>query len=69
MQKQKVTEVREVFSFYRGLILDLFEQELGDAKNWQFIRSRLLKILSPERGLEAKVLETIMDGHKDEQVQ
>ncbi|MBK8202397.1 MAG: hypothetical protein IPK68_08845 [Bdellovibrionales bacterium] len=69
MQKQKVTEVREVFSFYRGLILDLFEQELGDAKNWQFIRSRLLKILSPERGLEAKVLETILDGHKDEQVQ
>jgi hypothetical protein len=68
MQKQKVQEVKEVFSFYRGLILDLFEQELGDAKNWQFIRSRLLKVLSPERGLEAKVVEILLDGRNDERI-
>lgn len=68
MQQQKVKEVKEVFSFYRGLILDLFEQELGDAKNWQFVRSRLLKVLSPERGLEAKVLETLLDERKDEPI-
>lgn len=68
MQKQKINEVKELFSFYRGLVLDVFEQELGESKNWQQVRSRLLKILSPDRGLEAKVIKTLLDGQEDEQV-
>lgn len=52
-------KIKEVFSFYRGLILDLLEQELGDQKNWNFIRARILKILSQDRGLEFKILEII----------
>lgn len=52
-------QAQEVFGFYRGLILDLLEQELGEQKNWNFIRSRILKILSQDRGLEFKILEII----------
>lgn len=57
----EANRIRETFGFYRGLILDLLEQELGDDKNWSFIRSRILKILSPDRGLEHKILE-ILEG-------
>ena len=66
LHKRQEQKIREVFSFYRGLILDLFEQEVGDGKNWPFIRSRLLKILSPDRGLESKVFETILEEQEDE---
>ena len=66
LTKRKEQKIREVFSFYRGMVLDLFEQEVGDEKNWPFIRSRLLKILSPDRGLESKVFETILEGQEDE---
>ncbi len=67
LTKRKEQKIREVFGFYRGMILDLFENELGEEKKWPFIRSRLLKILSPERGLESKVFETMMEGLGDEQ--
>jgi hypothetical protein len=60
MPNQKdIQQIQEVFSFYRSLTIELFEQELGEEKNWPFLRSRLLKIFSPERGLEAKVINII----------
>ncbi len=68
LSKRKEQKLREVFSFYRGLILDIFEQEVGDEKKWPFMRSRLLKILSPDRGLESKVFETMLEGNDDEQI-
>jgi hypothetical protein len=63
-QEQEVQQdqIKEVFSFYRGLILDLLEQEMGQSPNWPFIRSRLLKILSQDRGLEAKVMQLLKWG-------
>lgn len=63
-QQNDVQKINEVFSFYRGLILDLFEQELGTEKKWPFIRSRLLKILSSERGLEFKITEIMKHGDR-----
>jgi hypothetical protein len=57
---QNQTErVREIFALYRGILLDAIEQELGDTPNWQFLRGRLLKFLSPERGLEARIIEVL----------
>ncbi|WP_413612921.1 hypothetical protein [Bdellovibrio sp. HCB-110] len=57
-------QITETFCFYRGLIIDLFEQEVGTDKNWPFIRSRLLKILSPDRGLEAKIIAIVQRNSK-----
>jgi hypothetical protein len=50
-----------------GMILDLFEQEMGEEKDWPFIRSRLLKIPSPDRGLESKVFETLLEGQEEDE--
>lgn len=66
MKENEAKQIKETFNFYRGLLLDLFEQELGDTKKWPFIRSRLLKFLSSERGLEAKVMEIVMAGDRHE---
>lgn len=62
LQDNSQEQLREVFSFYRGLLLDLLEQEMGQSPNWPFIRGRILKILSQDRGLEAKVMQTIKWG-------
>lgn len=48
----------EVIDFYRGLILDAVEQELGAEPNWPFLRGRLLKSMG-DRGLAGKVREII----------
>lgn len=55
-------QIHQTINFYRGLMLDLFEQELSDHAKWPFIRSRLLKILSPQRGLEAKIMSIISES-------
>jgi hypothetical protein len=67
LTKKKSEKIREIFSFYRGMILDTCEQEIGEGKNWPFVRSRLLKVLSPDRGLESKVFEIILEGQDHEQ--
>ncbi len=46
----------ETFDFYRGLILETFEQEVGDQHNWPIIRSRVLRCMG-DRGLEGKLRE------------
>lgn len=62
MAKQSESErVQEVFSFYRGLILDMLEQELSEQQSWNFIRSRILRALSQDRGLECRILEIITE--------
>jgi hypothetical protein len=63
LQENSEEQLREVFSFYRGLILDLLEQEMGNSPNWPFLRSRVLKILSQDRGLEAKVMQVMKWGY------
>lgn len=45
----------EMIGFYRGLVLDSCEQELGDSPRWEFLRSRLLKLFG-QRGMEQKVI-------------
>lgn len=63
-EEETQQQITETFCFYRGLIIDLFEQEVGTDKNWPFIRSRLLKILSPDRGLEAKIIAIVQRNRK-----
>lgn len=48
----------EIIDFYRGLILDSVEQELGGSDNWTFVRSRLLKALG-DRGLVGRVRQIV----------
>ena len=63
MYSEKQTErlergLEEVVDFYRGLILDMVEQELGAGDNWPFMRGRLLKALG-DRGLVGRLREVI----------
>jgi hypothetical protein len=62
----KLREVFEAIAFYRGLILDIAEQELGDKPNWQYVRGRLLKALG-NRGLQ-KRLEEILDSSQTTEI-
>lgn len=52
------SEIEEAIDFYRGLILDLAEQEFLDSPKWPFIRGRLLKALG-DRGLSGRVREIL----------
>jgi hypothetical protein len=63
-EEEAQQQIKETFSFYRGFIIDLFEQEVGNERNWPFIRSKLLKILSPDRGLEAKIIAIVQRNSK-----
>ena len=53
-RENKSREIFETINFYRGLILDLIEQELSESKNWSYVRSRLLKALG-DKGLEGRL--------------
>lgn len=48
----------EILDFYRGLVLDTVEQELGGDGNWQFVRARLLKAFG-DRGLAGRIRELL----------
>lgn len=48
----------EVVDFYRGLVLDMVEQELAGSKSWPYLRARLLKALG-DRGLVGRLSEVI----------
>jgi len=58
LENNQNTERRllDALAYYRGLILDSVEQEIGDSPRWKLLRSRLLKYLG-ERGLEAQIKE------------
>jgi hypothetical protein len=49
-----VFQLLEVVDFYRGLILDAVEQEIGRSDNWTFVRARLLKALG-DHGLVGRI--------------
>jgi hypothetical protein len=59
---QKAKKIQEIMEFYRGLILDACEHEMADEKKWRYLRSRLLKLLSADRGLEHKILVIVLEG-------
>ena len=40
--------------YYRGMDLDLSEQEFGEFDNWSFIRGRILKLWG-DRGLSGRI--------------
>lgn len=50
----------DAVDFYRGLILDSVEQELGDGDTWTFTRGRLLKALG-DRGLTGRIREILQN--------
>lgn len=64
--QRKAKKIKEVFELYRGFILDAAEQEVGESKKWSYLRSRLLRLLSPDRGLESKVIEVVLTGEDDD---
>jgi hypothetical protein len=58
-QKNRLEDrLLEVIDFYRGMILDMTEQELAGTDNWSFLRSRLLKAMG-DRGLVGRVREVL----------
>lgn len=60
MRTDLENEVKQIFDLYRGMILDSAEEAI-DPKQWEYSRRRLLKLLSQDRGLEAKVLKIIRE--------
>ena len=58
LSKLKTDEIIEAIDYYRGLIMDIVEQELADQPNWQFVRGRLLKAMG-HRGLERRIREIL----------
>ncbi len=51
-------DLLSVVDQYRSFIIDPIEQELGKSKNWNYIRSRLLKALG-DRGLAGRIREVL----------
>ncbi len=50
-------DILDAIGFYRGLVLDSVEQEMGlNDERWKFVRGRLLKCFG-DRGLQGKVTE------------
>lgn len=58
-QKEKIIRVVD---FYRGMILDAVEAEVGELSNWKYLRGRLLKLLG-HSGLEGKIQEILDEVH------
>jgi hypothetical protein len=54
-QSKQLKELLEMLGFYRGMVLDACEQEMGESPRWAFLRSRLLKIFG-QRGMEEKII-------------
>jgi hypothetical protein len=50
----RLERFNKVIELYRGMILDVVEQECGDSPRWQFIRNRLLRFLG-QSGLHGKI--------------
>lgn len=58
MDNSQHIKLLETIEFYRGLVLDSVELELGESPQWKRLRSRLLKILG-DRGLEGRINEIL----------
>jgi hypothetical protein len=64
-QKERlIQQFLDAVGFYRGLNLDLAEQELGTSDNWSFVRGRLLKLWG-DRGLSGRITEIINREFQD----
>ncbi len=58
-QKQRLERhLIETVDYYRGLCLDLAEQQFGGTDEWPFVRARLLKLWG-DRGLTGRLIEVI----------
>ncbi len=65
-QRERIeTQILEVIDFYRGIVLDSVEQEVGSSDNWTFVRSRLLKALG-DRGLVGRVRQILATEFRSE---
>jgi len=60
-QNNQLRQIIETIGFYRGLLLDSVEHEMGGDPKWGYLRSRMLKILG-DRGLEGRVQEILTQG-------
>ena len=60
----KLKQVVETVDFYRGIILDIAEQEWGESPHWSHLRSRLLKAFG-ERGLQGRITAILSDANRD----
>ncbi|MCX6118871.1 MAG: hypothetical protein NT027_15135 [Proteobacteria bacterium] len=49
----------EVIDFYRGIVLDLLQQELEGCDDWHYLRSRLLKAFG-DRGLAGRLKQVLI---------
>ncbi len=59
IQKDRIERgLLESLDFYRGLVLDSVEQELGGTEKWPYLRGRLLKALG-DRGLAGRIREIL----------
>lgn len=56
----KKTQTAEIMRTYQGLILDVLEQNFGEHKSWQGVRSRVLRLLG-DNGLSKRVQELVED--------
>ncbi len=48
----------QIVDYYRSIVMDIVEQELGSASNWQFLRGRLLNALG-DKGLSGRLRELL----------
>lgn len=55
---------REIIGFYRGLVLDGIEAEIGEEPSWKYIRGRVLKAFG-ESGLEGKIVALIKNNQTE----
>lgn len=62
----KEDQVIEAISFYRSMILDVVEIQIGDTPCWQSTRGKFLRALG-DRGLEGRIRE-ILNLPKREQL-
>lgn len=62
---EKILEqLLESVNFYRGVVLDSVEQELGDTPNWKFMRTRILRAFG-DRGLEGRICRILEGTHNE----
>jgi hypothetical protein len=62
-QDENHKQLKDIMAHYRALLMDEFHLELGETPRWKQIRTRVLRLLSPDRGLEMR-LRDLIDGGK-----
>lgn len=65
--KRKIQEIQEVFYLHRKWIIEACERAVDKQKKWESLRKEILRYLSPDRGLEQKVLEIFCEGEGEDE--